>query len=271
MSTDELMVARAALHMWEEPCISGDKGSGTVFFSGCALQCVFCQNHTISTANTGKKITTERLSQIFLELQEKDALNINLVTPSHYVPQIIEAIKLSRKKGLTIPIVYNSSGYEKVDTLKLLEGYVDVYLPDFKYCDNEIAKKYSNAPDYSRYVKEAIGEMFRQVGRAKFDQKGMIIKGVIVRHLMLPGYLEDSKKIIRYLYQTYEDDIYISIMNQFTPFPHISFPELRERIQDKDYDVLVEYALNLGVENGFIQEEETAIESFIPEFNNEGV
>ncbi|MFU0828823.1 MAG: Radical SAM core domain-containing protein [Lachnoclostridium sp.] len=270
--TDELLVARAALHFWEEPCISGEQGSGAVFFSGCALGCVYCQNHNIAKGLAGKKITIERLSDIFIELQEKGANNINLVTPSHYVPQIIEAIDLARTKGLRLPIVYNTSAYEKVETLKLLDGYVDVYLPDLKYRSPQISKKYSGAEDYFTYASKAIGEMVRQTGKAKFNKDGIMTRGVIVRHLTLPGYLWDSKDILEYLYGTYGDTIYISIMNQYTPLPHVkAYPEINRKITAKEYEELVDYALYLGVENGFIQEGETASESFIPEFNEEGV
>mgnify|MGYP003937141357 FL=1 len=271
-ATDELAVARAALHMWEEPCISGEEGSGTVFFSGCPVGCIYCQNHNISRGLAGKAITTERLAEIFLELQGKGANNINLVTPSHYVPQITEALDISRRKGLTIPIVYNCSGYEKVETLKLLEGYVDIYLPDLKYISYEPAAKYSNCRDYFPVAAKAIEEMVRQAEEARFDERGIMQKGVIVRHLALPGYLEDSKRIIKYLYETYGNRIYISIMNQYTPIIMSDvYPELNRRITEEEYKELVDYAVELGVENGFIQEGETALESFIPEFNGEGV
>lgn len=270
--TDELVVARAALHMWEEPCISGEEGSGTVFFSGCALGCVYCQNNNISKGLAGKIITIERLAEIFLELQDKGANNINLVTPSHYVPHIIEALNISRQKGLTLPVVYNCSGYEKVETLRLLEGYVDIYLPDFKYMSEEPARKYSNCRDYFTVAAQALEEMVRQVKEASFDERGIMQKGVIVRHLTLPGYLDDSKKIIKYLYAAYGDRIYISIMNQYTPvIKNKLYPELNRKITDEEYEELVDYAIEIGVENGFIQEGETALESFIPEFNEEGV
>lgn len=271
-ATDELVVARAALHAWEEPCISGEEGSGTVFFSGCAMGCVYCQNHNIAKGFAGKKITIERLSDIFLELQEQIANNVNLVTPSHFVPQIIQALDLARNKGLKIPIVYNCSGYEKPDTIRLLEGYVDIYLPDMKYMDAEPALRYSNCKDYFQYASEAIKEMVRQVGEAVFDKHGMMKKGVIVRHLTLPGYLTDSMNIIKYLYDTYGETIYISIMNQYTPVTNLAnYPELKRRITEDEYEELVDFAINLGVENGFIQEGETALESFIPEFKGEGV
>lgn len=268
----EVVVARAALHMWEEPCISGEEGSGTVFFSGCALGCVYCQNHRIAQGATGKKITISRLVDIFLELQEKGANNINLVSPSHYVLAIIDAIKAARSKGLVIPIVYNSSGYEKVETLQLLEGHIDIYLPDLKYYNTEPAMRYSNCKDYFEVASKAIEEMVRQTKEPEFDDRGMMKKGVIVRHLTLPGRLEDSKNIIRYLYETYRDEIYISIMNQYTPMRNFEqFPELNRTITKQEYEELINFAIELGVENGFIQEGETASESFIPEFNNEGV
>lgn len=211
---DKIRVARAALHYWEEPCISGNIGSGTVFFSHCTLKCVFCQNYNISQCEWGKEITIERLAEIIIELQEKGALNINLVTPTHYVAQIIEAIKIAKSNGLKLPIIYNSSGYEKVETIKLLKGYIDVYLPDMKYFDTKYSSKYSKAKDYFKYAREAIDEMVNQVGEVKFDENGIVQRGVIIRHLMLPGLLFDSKKIIDYIYNTYGDKVYISIMNQ---------------------------------------------------------
>jgi putative pyruvate formate lyase activating enzyme len=270
--TSELMVARAALHMWEEPCISGEEGSGTIFFSGCSLGCVYCQNYHIAHGQAGKIITTERLAEIFLELQEKKANNINLVTPGHYIPQIINALQSAKDQGLTIPVVYNSSGYEKVEALKLLEGYVDIYLPDFKYMDEAPARLYSFCRNYSEYAGKAIQEMVRQAGAPVFDERGMMQKGVIVRHLTLPGYLEDSKRIIKYLYETYGDTIYISILSQYTPLPQVeAYPAINRRISSEEYEELVDYAIEIGVENGFIQEGETATESFIPEFNLEGV
>lgn len=271
-ASDELVVARAALHMWEEPCISGEEGSGTVFFSGCALGCIYCQNKNIAKGLAGKKITTERLAQIFIELQDKGANNINLVTPDHYVLHIIDALDIARKRGLAIPIVYNCSGYEKTETLRLLEGYVDIYLPDFKYISDEPAMKYSCCRDYFSVTAEAIAEMVRQVKEVEFDERGMMKKGVIVRHLLLPGHLEDSKRIIKYLYEIYGNRIYISIMNQYTPMTQSSiYPELNRKITEAEYEELVDYAIEIGVENGFIQEGETASESFIPEFNGEGV
>lgn len=300
---EDVLVARAALHMWEEPCISGEHGSGAVFFSGCPLHCVYCQNEAISRARAGKRISVGRLAEIFLELQGQKAANINLVTPTHYTPQIVRAVELARNQGLTLPIVYNCSGYEKVDTLKMLEGIVSVYLTDFKYMEEELAASYSKAADYPQVAKAALAEMVRQMGavpdesgesrqagvvfgeddksrqtEAAFDEDGMMQKGVIVRHLLLPGHLQNAKKVVYYVYRTYGDRVYLSLMNQYTPMPGMKdefeqngWPQLNRRVTKREYERLVEYAISLGVENGFIQEGETAEESFIPAFDNEGV
>lgn len=273
--TENLKVARAALHFWEEPCISGDAGSGAVFFSGCPLHCVFCQNENIANGTVGKEISLERLVDIFLELQEKRANNINLVTPGHFVPQIVKALDQAKKEGLTLPVVYNTSSYETVDTIKRLEDYVDIYLPDFKYMSPVLSKKYSHSPDYAEVAKAAIAEMVRQTGKAVFvngDEDNLILRGTIVRHLTLPGCMEDSMQILKYLHETYGDTIYISIMNQFTPLSNLEkYPELNRRITDEEYETLVDYAIEIGIENGFIQEGDTAEESFIPAFDCEGV
>lgn len=269
----DLLVARAALHMWEEPCISGSTGSGTVFFSGCNLKCVFCQNHSIALGDCGKPITIHRLSEIFLELQQKGAANINLVTPTHYIPQIRDALLLAKENGLILPIVYNTGGYENVESLQLLEGLVDIYLPDLKYYSTELSSTYSHAADYFSVATAAIAEMYRQVGTPVFDKPtGTLKRGMIVRHLLLPGQTKDAKKILRYLHETYGDNIYISIMNQYTPLPHVAqIPELNRSVTPDEYDKLVNFALRLGITNAFIQEGETAEESFIPPFNLDGV
>jgi len=273
--TSALKVARAALHFWEEPCISGTSGSGAVFFSGCSMHCVFCQNEEIAQGRIGKEISKERLVEIFMELQEKGANNINLVTPGQYIPHIVWSVEQARNQGLILPIIYNTSSYERVETLKQLEGIVDVYLPDFKYWDSALAAKYSNAPDYPVVAKAAIAEMVRQQPKVAFYEKDgqeLIEKGVIVRQLLLPGQLEDAKQIVKYLYETYEDNIYLSLMSQFTPLPHVEkYPELNQKVSRADYDAYVDYAIEIGVENGFIQEEDVAEESFIPDFNCEGV
>lgn len=318
-----LTAARAYLHAWEEPCISGENGSGTVFFSGCNMRCVFCQNQEIASGDVAKEISSERLSEIFLELQEKKASNINLVTPTHFVPLIIPAIERARDQGLVIPLVYNTSGYEKVETLKALEGLVDIYLPDCKYYSDEIARRYSNAPGYFEVAMAAIEEMIRQVGKPRFypenyhpflnaqelqsakseknaeqivkgisnialldaekynrcienaddDYAGPLMKsGVIVRHLMLPGCLEDSERIIEKLLASFGDKCFLSIMNQFTPHGDLSeFPELLKPVDPADYDKLIDFAIEKGIENGFFQGEGTDSESFIPAFDYTGL
>lgn len=270
--SDKLYAARASLHMWEEPCISGESGSGTVFFTGCNLGCVYCQNREIANGNIGFEITAERLAEIFLEQQDRGANNINLVTPTHYIPHIIRALDIVRGKSLKIPVLYNCGGYENVETLKLLDGYVDIYLPDFKYMDSDIAKRYSRAADYPVIAKKAIAEMARQAGECTFDENGIIQKGVIVRHLVLPSYVENSKRVVGYLYNTYGDNIYISIMNQYTPMPYVKdYPEINRRVSAAEYDEVIDFAIDIGVENAFVQEGGTVSESFIPLFDGEGI
>lgn len=269
----DLKVARAALHMWEEPCISGKAGSGAVFFSGCSMGCVFCQNHAIAAGQSGKRISIERLADIFLELQTKGANNINLVTPEHYAPSIALALAMAKAKGLHLPIICNCSGYSSLTALRILSDHVDVWLPDFKYYSPELSRKYSHAPDYFTVACQALQFMYEQADDPVFDDNGIIQRGIIVRHLTLPGCMEDSRKVIHYLHEIYGDKIYISIMNQFTPVSELlsDYPELNHTISASDYDALVDYAIDIGVENGFIQEGETAKESFIPPFDNEGV
>lgn len=271
--TAQLRAARAALHFWEEPCISGDCGSGTVFFSGCSLQCIFCQNHEIALGESGKVISVERLSQIFLGLQDKGAANINLVTAGHFIPQICRALELSKADGLSIPIVYNTGSYEEAASLRLLEGLIDIWLPDLKYFSSDLSARYSSAPDYFQAATAAIAEMFRQTPAVVFDSKtGLMQRGIIVRHLMLPGQAADSKKILRYLHTTYGDAIYISIMNQYTPLAGVSeIPELNRKVAPEEYRRVLDFADRIGIENGFMQEDGTAAESFIPPFDYEGV
>ncbi|MBK5239703.1 radical SAM protein [Clostridium sp.] len=267
-SSVDIKIAKVTLHQWEEPCVSGLLGSGTVFFSNCNLKCVFCQNHRISNEGIGKIISIKRLSEIFLEQQKKGAHNINLVTPTHYVPQIIEALKLAKDKGLNIPILYNSNGYENVDTIKSLRGFIDVYLPDLKYYKDKYALKYSGAPDYFNTARKAITEMVSQVGEVKFDSTGIIQRGVIIRHLMLPGLLFDSKKIIDFIYNTFNNSVYISLMNQYTPM-HESYKylEISKPLNHDHYDALINYCLNLGITKCFIQESGTSSKAFVPEFD----
>ena len=271
-NTSTLKVARSALHYFEEPSISGTNGSGTIFFSGCNLKCCYCQNKEISNDNFGINISVERLSELMLELQVKNANNINLVTPTHFVPSIIEAIKLARANGLSIPIVYNTSGYESINTIKLLAGYVDIYLTDFKYFDNKLGEDLSKVKNYFEVASLALSEMYKQVGINKFDDNGMMTKGIIVRCLVLPTKGDDTKKIINYLYKKYQDNIYLSIMNQYTPVTKSTiYPFLNDKVSDNEYDDIINYALDLGVINAYIQEGETSDESFIPPFDLEGL
>ena len=267
---DKLVVAKAYLHKREEPCISGSTGSGTIFFTGCNLKCIFCQNREISTKLIGQEISIEEFSNICLNLEKQGANNINLVTPTHFVPLIIEGLKLAKEKGLSIPIVYNTSSYENIDTIKMLDGIIDIYLPDLKYFNDEYAIKYSHAPNYFNIASCAIKEMYKQVGKPTFDKNGMMIKGVIVRHMVMPNLKEDTKKILDYLYKTYHNNIFISIMNQYTPIKHFErFKELNNKITESDYDEIINYALDLGIEKAFIQEGNTQETSFIPDFSNQ--
>ncbi len=262
-----IRISRADLHYWEEPCISGSSGSGAVFFTGCQLKCVFCQNYEISSNGYGKVITEDELVDIFFELEEKKAHNINLVTPDHFIPSIRNAVTKAKKRGISIPFVYNCSGYVNEESLKMLDGLIDVYLPDFKYYSPFIAKKYSGAYDYPKIAMNALKEMTRQQKNVVFDTNGLIKKGIIVRHLVLPGNVSDSKKVINYLYNEYGNTIYLSIMNQYTPVnANVKYKELLRKLTDDEYDEVLNFALSLGIENAFCQEEGTATTIFIPEF-----
>ena len=270
--SSEIKVARAALHYWEEPCISGKRGSGAVFFSGCSLHCVFCQNREISDGKEGKVISKERLSDIFIELAGKGANNINLVTPGQYIPDIVWAVNDAKSRGMKLPIIYNTSGYENVTELKLLEGIVDVYLPDFKYMDSTLSAMYSRAKDYPSVAKQALSEMVRQQPDVVIDDAtGLIQKGVIVRQLLLPRHVNDAKAVLKYLYDTYRDHVYISMMSQFTPIALEDYPEINRTVTKREYERLVNYALEIGITNAFIQEGDVAKDSFIPAFDCEGV
>lgn len=270
--SSEIKVARAALHYWEEPCISGKRGSGAVFFSGCSLHCVFCQNREISDGKEGKVISKERLSDIFIELAGKGANNINLVTPGQYIPDIVWAVNDAKSRGMKLPIIYNTSGYENVTELKLLEGIVDVYLPDFKYMDSTLSAMYSRAKDYPSVAKQALSEMVRQQPEVVIDDAtGLIQKGVIVRQLLLPGHVNDAKAVLKYLYDTYRDHVYISMMSQFTPIALKDYPEINRTVTKREYERLVNYTLEIGITNAFIQEGDVAKDSFIPAFDCEGV
>lgn len=264
-ATDKLKVAYYSLHQWEEPIISGTNGSGTVFFSNCNLKCIFCQNKKISTGGYGKEISKERLKDIFLELQKRGAHNINLVTPTPYVPQIKEVLE---NIELNIPIVYNTSSYENVNTIKMMDGLVNIYLADLKYYDDYFGEKYSHCNEYFKFASKAIDEMYKQVGNVFINSNGLMEKGVIVRILVLPGCTLDAKNIIKYLYSTYGDNIIISIMNQYTPIDKFKeFPNLNRNLTDKEYDDVINFASDLGITNAFIQDGETQSESFIPDFD----
>ena len=266
-ATNKVKVAYYSLHMWEEPIISGDNGSGTIFFSNCNLRCLYCQNKKISIDGYGKLITNKRLGEIMLELQDKGAHNINLVTPTHYVPNIVSVLHKIKGKELKIPVVYNTSSYENVGTIIACRNLVDIYLADLRYYDDSLGEKYSFCSNYFETATMAIDEMYRQVGKCEFDENGLLKHGLVVRVLILPGHIDDSKKIIEYLYKTYGDDIFISIMNQYTPINKCKYSNLNRKVTDKEYDEVVDYALSIGVTNAFVQEGEAASESFIPQFN----
>lgn len=266
----DLYVARAAHHMWEEPIISGTRGSGTIFFSGCSLGCVFCQNREISRSLAGEKIDEQRLSEIMLELQHSGAHNINLVTPTHYAPSIREAILLAREKGLFVPTVYNTGGFDAPDTVCMLSDVIDVFLVDYKFYTAKTAKKYANAPDYPDNVKSLIAEMARNTGAPRYDGEGMLKRGVIVRILLLPGHVAEAKLTVKYLYETYGDGIIISLMSQYTPLSDLPSP-LSRRVTKEEYRTLVDYAEKIGVTNAFIQDIDSASASYIPDFSGSAV
>lgn len=272
--SEEITAAKAMLHFWEEPCVSGTRGSGAVFFSGCVMRCAFCQNYDISSENSGRVITDERLAEIFLELQEKGAHNINLVNPTHFVPQILRALETAKKRGLSLPIVYNCGGYERVETLKMLDGAIDVYLPDIKYFSDELAHKLSSAPNYFNTAMNAVAEMIRQVGKPQINERGEIMRGVIVRHLVLPGEYKDSLEIIRRLGTEFRSDILFSLMSQYTPFGRVktdpTLAKMNRRITTFEYRKALDAAIEAGLE-GFMQEKSSAKEEYTPTFDFEGI
>lgn len=265
--SDTLKIARAAAHFWEEPCISGTGGSGTVFFSGCNMKCVFCQNYEISTGCFGKEITTERLCEIYRELIDSGVHNINLVTPSHYAEKILESLR----KPLPVPVVYNSSGYDSVETLRKFDGKFQIYLPDMKYMDSSLAKKYSLAPDYPGKAKEAIREMFRQVGDAVFDEDGIMQKGVIIRHLMLPEEVENTLDVIDWVSSEFGNKVVFSLMSQFTPNKNCTIPELQKTVSEEEYNKAVDYMYLCGMENAYVQDFSSAKKEYTPPFDLSGV
>lgn len=271
-ATDKAKIALSSLHFFEEPCISGKNGSGTVFFSNCNMNCVFCQNYKISEKGFGVEVSTEKLSEIFMKQQENNAHNINLVSPSIYAFQIKEAIILARNKGLKIPIIYNSSGYEKVETLKELEGYIDVYLPDFKYANNELGKKYSRVDNYYDYCLPALKEMYRQVGSPILDEDGIIKKGLIIRHLILPNNVENTKNVIKILKENFPSEVYISIMAQYFPAGNAkNIPELNRKISKEEYEEVENYVFEQNIENGYMQDLGEHEEEYVPIFNLDGI
>ena len=262
------------LHFWEEPCVSGERGSGAVFFSGCVMKCVFCQNYDISSENVGREISEERLAEIFLELQDKGAQNINLVNPTHFVPQIINSIEIAKKQGLRLPIVYNSGGYERVETLRMLDGIVSVYLPDVKYYSEELSKTLSAAPNYFDTAMNSVAEMVRQTGKPSFDENGAIKSGVIVRHLVLPNHYKDSVEIIKKLGERFGGEILFSLMSQYTPFGKVKtdpqFAKMNRRLTTFEYQKALDAVYEAALE-GFMQEKSSANEEYTPKFDFEGL
>ena len=267
-ATDKVKIALASLHYFEEPCISGKNGSGTVFFSNCNLKCIYCQNYKISQEDFGKEVSVQHLADIFISQQNKGANNINLVTPTVYVDSIIKALKIARGKGLRIPIIYNSSGYENIDTIKKLNGYIDVYLPDFKYMIDELGIKYSNVKDYHKIAKEVILEMYNQVGNVKLDKNGIIKKGIIIRHLILPNNVENTKLVLKWIKETFDDNVYISVMAQYFPTnKSIYYEELNRKINKDEYKEVENYLYELDLYNGYIQELGEHEEEYVPNFD----
>ena len=265
---DKIKIALASIHKFEEPCVSGEEGSGTIFFCNCNLKCIYCQNHEISQENVGKEVSIERLAQIMLEQQSRNVNNINLVTPTMYVYQIIESIKIARKNGLKIPIVYNSNGYENVDTIKMLNGYIDVYLPDLKYYLDDIAIKYSDAPNYFKVATNAIKEMYNQVGKVKFDERGIIQKGVIIRHLILPNHIQNTKHILKWIKENFDDNVFVSIMAQYFPTYKAQKDDLINRkLSIKEYREIENYVFEINLKNGYMQELGKHEEEYVPKFD----
>ena len=271
-ANEKVRVALVSLHQWEEPCLVGDKGAGTIFFSNCNLKCVYCQNFKISSEGYGEEISVERLADIFLEQQQRGAANIELVTPTHYVPQICVALDNAKTRGLKIPVVYNTNSYENLSTLDLLKNRVDIFLPDLKYFDDDLAKTFSNAPNYFQVATSAIKKMFDLTGENKFDSNGVMTRGIIVRHLILPNCRHDSMKILDWLHENFGNKIFISLMNQYTPlFRAGEFKKINRRLTTFEYDSVVNYAVDIGIENCYIQIGKTADEKFIPNFDGSGI
>ena len=267
-SSNKVKIALYSVHDFEEPCVSGENGSGTVFFSNCNMNCVFCQNYEISQQGKGKEITIERLAEIFLEQQNRNVNNINLVTPTSYVPQIIEAIKIARVNGLKVPIVYNTNGYENIETLKMLEGYIDIYLPDLKYAENNLGLEYSKVKNYFEIVTTAIKEMYRQVGSPKLNNDGIIEKGLIIRHLILPNNIENSKKVLKWIKENMDKDVYVSVMAQYFPtYKAKQIENINRKLTKEEYEEIENYLYDLDIENGYIQELGEHEEEYVPKWD----
>lgn len=268
----EILAAKAFLHQWEEPCISGSHGSGAVFFSGCNMKCVFCQNHKISQEYSGKEISVKRLAEIILELQEQGAHNINLVSPTPYALHIVDAVKEAKSEGLSVPVIYNTNGYETIETIKMLNGTADIYLPDIKYFSDSYAIKYSNTKHYFEYTAKAVLAMVEQVGYPIFDSKGIMQKGVIIRHLVLPDLISDSKKILRWIRDSLGKQAFVSLMCQYTPmFNADKYEEINRKLEDWEYEVVIDYFFKIGLENGFIQDNSSATGDYVPDFDLTGI
>lgn len=271
-TNDKLRVAKAFLHQWEEPCISGNKGSGTIFFSGCNLHCVFCQNHDISQGGVGKEISIERLAEIMLELQTQGAANINFVTPTPYALQIIEAVAAAKVNGLNLPIVYNTNGYECLETIEMLKGTVDIYLPDIKYFNDALGQKYSRAPNYFMHASKGVKAMLNQVGHPSFGEDGLMKKGVLIRHMIMPDLLDDSKNILRWVKKELGEQTYVSLMCQYTPmYKAHEFEMLNRKLDDWEYEYIVDFFFKLGLKNGFMQDYSSATTDYVPNFDLTGV
>ena len=266
-SKDTVKVAKFSIHNFEEPCISGKNGSGTVFFSNCNMKCVFCQNYEISQQGVGQEISVQDLANIFIKQQEKGVENINLVTPTSYVPQIIEALKIAKSNGLHIPIVYNTNGYEKVETLKMLEGYIDIYLPDFKYSDNDLAKRFSKVDNYFEVTTKALIEMHRQTGKLEFTNEGIMKKGMIIRHLVLPNHILNSRRVLKWINDNM-NDVYVSVMAQYFPtYKAKEIKDINRKLTKEEYEKIENYLYSLNIENGYIQELGDHEEEYVPKWN----
>ena len=269
---EKVCIALVSLHQWEEPCLVGERGAGTVFFSYCSLRCVYCQNHEISHGGKGQEVSVERLAEIFLEQQAREAATLDLVTPTHYVPQIIAALDMAKERGFHLPVVYNSSGYETVETVEALRGYVDIFLPDLKYMSAESGREYSAAADYFAHASAAINKMVEITGPVQYADNGQMTRGVLVRHMVLPGHRHESMELMKWLWENFGRTIQVSLMNQYTPMYKASeHKKINRRLTTFEYESVVDYVLDLGMENVYVQERRSASEEYVPDFNGAGV